>query len=93
LSFYTEAYREALRYCGSSSGRDTDKVKGSGLTPIAMPSGSKSFSEAWLIIECKKLVSQQIQLESIRDEKIRDEWSKSQFHKMYIGEILNVWVK
>ncbi|MDR3061361.1 MAG: DUF4468 domain-containing protein, partial [Dysgonamonadaceae bacterium] len=28
LSFYTEAYREALRYCGSSSGRDTDKVKG-----------------------------------------------------------------
>lgn len=93
LSFYTEAYREALRYCGSSSGKDTDKVKGSGLTPISMPSGSKSFSEAWLIIECKKLVSQQIQWESVNDEKIRDEWSKSQFHKMYVGEILNVWVK
>ncbi|GHT70684.1 hypothetical protein FACS1894174_08380 [Bacteroidia bacterium] len=93
LSFYTEAYREALRYCGSSSGRDTDKIKGSGLTPVSMPSGAKSFSEAWLIIECKKLVSQQFQWESVKDEKIRDEWSKSQFHKMYVGEILNVWVK
>jgi hypothetical protein len=27
LSFYTETYREALRYCGSSSGKDTDKVR------------------------------------------------------------------
>ncbi len=93
LSFYTEAYRNALKYCGSSSGKDTDKVKGSGLSPITTPSGAKSFSEAWLIIECKKLVSQQIQWESVKDEKIREDWSKKQFHKLYIGEILNVWVK
>jgi flavin reductase (DIM6/NTAB) family NADH-FMN oxidoreductase RutF len=93
LSFYTEAHRDALRYSGSASGRDTDKIKGSGLTPITTPSGAKSFSEAWLIIECKKLVAQQLQWESVRNETIRDEWSKSQFHKMYIGEILTVWVK
>ncbi len=93
LSFYTEAYRDALKYCGSTSGKNSDKIKGSGLTPITTPSGAKSFSEAWLIIECKKLVSQQLTWESVKDEKIREEWSKSQFHKMYIGEILNVWVK
>ncbi len=93
LSFYTEAYRDALKYSGSTSGKNSDKVKGSGLTPITTPSGAKSFSEAWLIIECKKLVSQQLTWESVKDEKIRDQWSKTQFHKMYIGEILNVWVK
>ncbi len=93
LSFYTEAYHDALQYCNSVSGKNTDKVKGSGLTPVTMPSGAKSFSEAWLIIECKKIIAQQLQWESIKDEKIREEWSKSQFHKLYIGEILNVWVK
>ncbi|MDR1719873.1 MAG: DUF4468 domain-containing protein [Dysgonamonadaceae bacterium] len=93
LSFYTEAYRDVLRLCGSTSGSNTDKVKASGLTPITLPSGSKSFSEAWMIIECKKLVSQQFQAEQVNDQAIRDQWSKTQFHKMYIGEILSVWVK
>ena len=80
FSFYTEAYREVLNYCGSHSGKDTDKVKGSGLTPITTPSGAKSFSEAWMIIECKKLIAQPVQLEAKTSQ-------------MYIGEILNVWVK
>ena len=33
LSFFTEAYRPALRLCGSKSGRDTDKLAEAGLTP------------------------------------------------------------
>jgi flavin reductase (DIM6/NTAB) family NADH-FMN oxidoreductase RutF len=93
LSFYTEAYRAALQYCGSTSGRDTDKVKGSGLTPITTPEGSKAFSEAWMIIECRKLISQPLSTEVVNDEKIRGEWLGKQMHKMYIGEISNVWIK
>ncbi|MDR2914413.1 MAG: DUF4468 domain-containing protein [Tannerella sp.] len=93
LTFYTEAYREALNYCGSHSGRDGDKVKGSGLTPITTPSGSKAFSEAWLIIECRKLVGQSLNHDALFDEKIKSDWVGKQLHKMYIGEIINVWVK
>lgn len=93
LTFYTEAYREALRYCGSNSGRDKDKVKGSGLTPVTTPSGSKAFSEAWLIIECRKLVGQSLRHEALFDEKVKNDWAGKQLHKMYIGEIINVWVK
>lgn len=93
LTFYTEAYREALQYCGSNSGRDKDKVKGSGLTPITTPSGSKAFSEAWLIIECRKLVGQSLSHDALFDEKVKNEWVGKQLHKMYIGEIINVWVK
>lgn len=93
LTFYTEAYRDALQYCGTNSGRNTDKVKGSGLTPITTPEGSQAFSEAWLIIECKKLVSQSITPEAISNEKLKEEWAGKQLHKMYIGEIINVWVK
>ena len=93
LTFYTEAYREALNYCGSHSGKDGDKVKGAGLTPITTPTGSKAFSEAWLIIECRKLVSQSLTPEAVSDKKIKEQWAGKQMHKMYIGEIINVWVK
>ncbi|MDR1403836.1 MAG: DUF4468 domain-containing protein [Tannerellaceae bacterium] len=93
LSFYAEAYREALQYCGSASGRDTDKVKGSGLSPITTPSGSMAFSEARMIIECRKLISQPFDAKVVTDEKIRDEWLGKQMHTMYIGEIIHVWMK
>lgn len=93
ISFYTEAHREVLKYCGNHSGKDGDKVKAAGLSPVTTPSGSKSFSEAWMIIECKKLISQSITPEAIHDEKLKKEWNDKPLHKMYIGEIINVWVK
>lgn len=93
LTFYTEAYREALNYCGNVSGRDTDKIKGSGLTPIVTPDGSMAFSQAWMIIECRKLVSQSISPDAINDKTEKEKRSTQPMHKMYIGEIINVWVK
>lgn len=93
ISFYTEAYKDAMLYCGTKSGRDTDKIKGSGLTPIKTPSGATVFSEAWMILECKKIIAQPIQSESVIVKPSNNDWSKNGYHKMYIGEILNVWVK
>ena len=68
------------------------KVKEAGLTPITTPSGSKAFSEAWMIIECRKMVSQSLIPEALHDSQAKEKWG-TQLHKMYIGEILNVWVK
>lgn len=93
LSFYTEAYKDALKYCGTTSGRTTDKIKGSGLTPIELPSGATAFSEAWMILECKKIVAQPISPDAVVVKPTDGDWSKNGYHKMYIGEILNVWVK
>ncbi len=93
ISFYTEAYKDNLRYCGSVSGSTIDKIKGSGLTPITTPSGATAFSEAWMIFECKKIVSQQLSPDAVVDKSLPNEWSKNGYHKMYIGEIVNVWVK
>ncbi len=93
LTFYTEAYRDALQFNGTNSGRNIDKVKGSGLTPVTTPAGSQAFTEAWMIIECRKLVSQSLTPEAVSDDKIKEEYAGKQLHKMYIGEIINVWVK
>lgn len=95
ISFYTAAYKDVLQYCGSNSGRNTDKIKGSGLTPIKTPSGATAFAEAWLILECKKIVAQPISEAAVKIDKseLSEDYYKNGFHKMYIGEILNVWVK
>lgn len=93
LTFYTEAYRNELNFCGSKSGRDTDKVKESGLTPITTPLGNKAFAEAWLIIECRKMVSQNILHDGINNPELKKNWEGKPMHKMYIGEIINVYVK
>lgn len=93
ISFYTVAYHEALEYCGSVSGRDTDKIKGSGLTPIKTPLGATAFSEAWLILECRKMVAQPILEDGVTDKDAKEKWSENGYHKMYIGEIVNAWMK
>jgi flavin reductase (DIM6/NTAB) family NADH-FMN oxidoreductase RutF len=93
LTFYTEVYRDALKYCGSKSGRDEDKVAGSGLEPVQMESGAMAFRQAWMVIECKKLLSQSLSPDAIADPAERAKRAAQPMHKMYIGEILNVWVK
>lgn len=92
LCFFTEAYRDALNYCGTHSGKNEDKVRGSGLTPLITPSKSVAYSEAWMIIECKKLVAQQFTPEAIYDPEAKKQWGEN-LHKMFIGEIIHVWVK
>lgn len=93
LTFYTETYREVLQYCGSHSGKDVDKVKETGLTPVTTPRGSKAFAEAWMVIECRKLIAQPLGTASIALPALKAQWEGKQMPEMFIGEILNVWVK
>ncbi|MDR1055935.1 MAG: flavin reductase [Prevotellaceae bacterium] len=94
LSFFDEQYREALNICGSKSGRDTDKVKLAGITPIESSNESVSFSEAFLIIEGKKLYAEFLKAESFIDESIVNNiYRDFDFHKLYIVEITKAWIK
>ena len=55
LSFYGEEYRKALQLCGTKSGRDTDKVKECGFTPLKLESGAMTFAESRMTLDCRKL--------------------------------------
>lgn len=98
LSFFTEDYRGALKICGTKSGRDTDKVKEAGLTPIVTPSGLVSFAEARMIVECKKMFEQELNTDHLippyKDEIIKESYAgEPSMHQMFISEITNVWIK
>lgn len=98
LSFFSEQYRGALRICGTKSGRDTDKVKEAGLTPIETPSGLMSFGEARMIIECKKMLVQELDYANLTEpykanimkESYTNEPAK---HQLFISEIINIWLR
>lgn len=94
LTFYSEDFREVLNYCGSASGRDEDKVKGSRLTPLMLPDNKGiAFRQAKLIIECRKLVSIPITADAIEQPDVKAERTKYPLHKMFIGEIVAVYKK
>jgi flavin reductase (DIM6/NTAB) family NADH-FMN oxidoreductase RutF len=94
LSFFPENYRKILNFCGSRSGRDTDKMKETGLVPVETETGLIAFEQARLIIECKKIYSDFIREENfILKELIHKNYPSKDFHKFYIGEIVNCYKK
>ena len=90
LSFYGDN-KDIHKICGSKSGRDTDKVKLTGLTPV-FGDNTVYFEEARLVIVCKKQYVQQMKEECFTDkEPLR--WYNSDLHYMVIGKIEKVLKK
>lgn len=94
LSFFPEEYKKALTFCGRNSGRDCDKAKETGLTPIEIE-GSMSFDESEIIIVCKKLAKQDIDPKGFLDEDSIDpkNYPSKDYHTMYIGEVVACYIK
>lgn len=93
LSFLGEEYREALKLCGSVSGRDCDKMKETGLTPYYIE-GTAAIWEAEVILVCKKVYHQFMGPENFDEKANLDKWySDKDYHTMYLGEIVKVLVR
>lgn len=95
LSFlgFDKDKREAYNILGTRSGRDGDKVSAAGLQPIATETGTVTFSEARLVMECRKLYKDNIKPEQFLDSGI-NQWyggARGGYHDVYVVEILNVY--
>lgn len=90
LSFFDNEYKQALNFCGSHSGRNTDKMKMTGLVVHPTDMGNVIFEQAQLAFECKKIYTDVIKSESFVDHSIiKMTYPGNDFHHMYIGEIVN----
>ncbi len=93
LSFFGEEYKKALTFCGRYSGRDYDKAKETGLTPMAID-GSMSFEESETVIVCKKIAQQDIDPDGFIDKDIDPKnYPTKDYHTMYIGEVVACYIK
>ncbi|MGM9802986.1 MAG: nitroreductase family protein [Muribaculaceae bacterium] len=96
-TFPAEYNKVLFGYLGRVSGRDEDKVKGSGLTLKMLDSNTPAFDEGNLIIECRKISAVDIPMANM-DAAVVDSWYKNgedagNIHTQYIGEITAVWIK
>ena len=93
LSFFGDEYKKALTFCGRNSGRDCDKAKETGITPVEID-GSMSFEESETVIVCKKLFYQDIDPEGFVDKAIDGVcYPEKDYHRMYVGEVVACYKK
>ncbi len=91
LSFYGDD-KSMHKVCGSVSGRDVDKTKKTGLTPV-FADQTVYFEQARLVLICKKLYVQKMDPAGIVDPSIEKWYPDQDYHYMYVGEVQRILEK
>ncbi len=89
VSFFAPEYKDALKICGTKSGRDCDKIALAGLT-LAYDGEAVYPAEARLVIKCRKLAVQKMENSGFIDESIDLNYKAGDYHYVYVGEIEGV---
>jgi len=87
-SFFGRRCRAALNFCGTRSGRDVDKIKATGLTPVKGKAGCVYFAEARLVLACRKIHTQDIDPHRFLDQTIEAHYPKKDYHRVFVGEVV-----
>lgn len=91
LNAFSNGLKPALTLFGSKTGRDTDKIKESGLTlQHSDVIDTPYFQEAELVIECKKIYFDDFKPEHFLDSNINKLYPQKDYHRIYFGEIINI---
>ncbi len=92
LCLFDEDLRDALKVCGTKSGRDMDKLGQCGLT-VSSELDTPVINEARLVLVCKKLYADDLKEECFTDASPLACYPKKDYHRFYICEIEKVLVK
>ena len=94
-----EVDNKILSYCGTKSGRDTDKILDMGLTLVASDVVDvPGIQQLPLTLECKVIYKQKQDLNSMSDSVIQrfypvmEESGFQDYHIAYYGEIVNAYL-
>jgi flavin reductase (DIM6/NTAB) family NADH-FMN oxidoreductase RutF len=91
LCAFPPEYRPAIDLIGSKSGRHVDKIAEAGLTPVAASvAEAPIFSEAELVVECRKIFRAVYEPSQFIDSSIDENYVNKDYHRVYFGEILAV---
>ncbi|MCR4880110.1 MAG: flavin reductase [Bacilli bacterium] len=90
VCFFAPKYNPiAIKYFGTVSGRDEDKIKNSGLT-LEHLENTPYLKEAELVIICKKMGQTKFDVNHVPEERIKGWYQKDGVHSIYCGEIIKV---
>lgn len=100
---YGEFDRRILGYCGTKSGKDVDKIRALGLTPVESDHISvPGFRELPLTLECRVIYRQRQEPAAITEENRREFYPEDvdssfaganrDYHTAYYGEIVGAYL-
>ena len=90
VAFLPEEYRDALKLCGTKSGRDTDKLAESGLHTLECD-GVPVVAEAQVVLICKKLYEDELKEDCFLESEVMATYKAKDFHTFYVCEIEEVY--
>ena len=100
LSYLDTIYKEQKLLFGSKSGRDSDKMKESTLTPVITPSGNTAYKEAYMIIESDLGGITEFSPGDFKHEdhkkfivEGKEKGNGKEYHKLLTGFISDVWIR
>ncbi len=83
---------DAIKLCGSASGRDSDKIADAGITLLAPEKLSTPFIGGCpLHFECKTLYTEEMNLDHLDDATHARWYANGDVHTLYYGEIVGAY--
>jgi flavin reductase (DIM6/NTAB) family NADH-FMN oxidoreductase RutF len=90
VAFLSDEYRDALKLCGTKSGKDVDKLEGSGLNSVECD-GVPVIAEADTLLICKKLYEDELKEECFLESEVMATYKAKDYHTFYVCEIEKIY--
>jgi|SRR5690554_4192190 len=96
-SFFPPGFEKVLQFCGSRSGRTTDKAAETGLEPVVVSHSTGgelvTFEQANMVFCCTTASKTDIGPEDFLLQEIEKHYPKKDYHRLYLGFIEQILVK
>lgn len=98
MCYFPDQYKGDIMQFGIKSGRNTDKMAQTKLTPMDTPDGYPAYGEAKVIIECKLIAAPTVSKDEFYTEEgkefLQGGYDEAKdWHKLVYGEITNIYVR
>ena len=98
MCWFPDQYKGDIMQFGIKSGRNTDKMAQTELTPMMTPDGYPAYAEAKVIIECKLIAASTVSKDEFYTEEAKTFLQEGfddakDWHKLVYGEIINIYVR
>ena len=98
MCYFPDQYKGDIMQFGMKSGRNTDKMAQTKLTPMVTPDGYPAYAEAKIIIECKLIAASTVSKDEFYTEEAKTFLQEGfddakDWHKLVYGEITKIYIR
>ncbi|MBU0656040.1 MAG: flavin reductase [Gammaproteobacteria bacterium] len=97
IQFFDENYKDKLRFMGTNSGRNINKISEVDFHQKIDSLGAVYYTEASMVMICKKVYYQDIDPTHFLDKSIYDWYAENYpldgYHRMYVGSIREILIR